>query len=89
MHGKMDRKAQSVVEEKVPVNGALGRGFGCAAEHALERLLLGVLGRAGADVPHAERDGAGRGYDHLVFGEPRVVGVLEPHIGCDAVQEAG
>ncbi len=60
-----------------------------AAKHALERLLLGVLGRAGAHVPHAERDAAGRDHDDLVLRQPRVDAVLEADIRHDAVQEAG
>lgn len=77
-----------VLEQEIPVVGGLG-GLAGAAEQPLEGLLLRVLGRAGLDVPHAERDVPGGGDDDLVLVEHGLVmGLVEVDVPHDAVDEA-
>lgn len=62
-------------------------GFLRATKYSFQRLLSGVLGCIGVDVPHAECHGA-RGLDDDLIGIPLVAGIfIEANICYDAVYE--
>lgn len=58
-------KKTLIIEQKIPINRRLWRLLP-TPEYPLESLLVDVLGRAGINIPHAERNRSLALYDDLV-----------------------
>lgn len=77
-----------VLQQEIPVDSCFGCPP-CASEHALQRLLVGFLGSACLDIPHAEGDMPACADNDIVFGiYIFVFRFVEAHVAHDSVNES-
>jgi hypothetical protein len=81
-------KTNSVLQQEIPVYCRFGC-LPCTSKHALERLFVGIFGRAGLNVPHTEGDVSAGAHDNVVFRIYFLVfGLIEAHIPHYSVDES-